>query len=832
MDNKTLSLILLSLLLLAGFAEYLPKVSAHGADWPLSYDSKHLIIDTIASPETTDPAWCYDTASAELIMNVYETLVAFNISYTRGPYNAGLPSEFAPRLANDTGTYKVINEYDPVTGQTWLRRITFAIRFTNVIGQDVTFHNLASLTMEDVEYSFERWMVQDRAGGPTWMILQPLLNCYKAKPPAGAGSDANFGIKIDRAVQHNSTHLWFNLATTYPGVTVLQILSQACASVVNKAWCIAKGDLDLDKVVNGWANWTYIYNTWHDPATSFIQGAMLGTGPYKFGYWNPGYGWEINRYSVYWDGWPARVSWNGDERIGGYVNKVTVREIPEFWGVVDVNNVYIRKRKDNFLNGTSDFTVVPRMYRDQVLGQIVPPPPLLFDGEKVKCFYPFDTLALDAFFYTYDINTISPYMGVPGGLAPGTFSQAGIPPNIFGKHSQTGVDEGLNVRKGIAYLFDYKSWLLAAYLGEGWQPSDYIVSGLAYDNPAQEMYTNNPTLAIQYLQNAWGGELWNNGMKFTIVYNVGNVPRQTAAEMIRDKLQLANNKFHVEVIGVPWGSVFLPQMIAGELPLFTSGWTADFPDPHDFAYPFMHSRGTFASAQRYSNPVVDALIDAGIEQPDDTTPYPIVGERKWLDIGDPRKPFTNASGTFGFNNYPPTPYTTAQDWLANPPDTRWPRRSMYYALQWYAHDDVPSVPIVQPWGRHWELQWMRGWYYNPIYGGSLTPGIDSTTPTTPSLYAYHLWKAVTHYGDINNDGYVDSVDGSSMSAHWYSPPSVGSLGYAPQADIHGGKGATTGTDFGYVRAVPDGRVNIVDVALLSAYFDGHGVGPYGPVHPP
>jgi len=39
-----------------------------------------LTIATIegGNPETVDPAWCYDTASAELIMNVYDTLITFD----------------------------------------------------------------------------------------------------------------------------------------------------------------------------------------------------------------------------------------------------------------------------------------------------------------------------------------------------------------------------------------------------------------------------------------------------------------------------------------------------------------------------------------------------------------------------------------------------------------------------------------------------------------------------------------------------------------------------------------------------------------------------------
>jgi hypothetical protein len=175
--------------------------------------------------------------------------------------------------------------------------------------------------------------------------------------------------------------------------------------------------------------------------------------------------------------------------------------------------------------------------------------------------------------------------------------------------------------------------------------------------------------------------------------------------------------------------------------------------------------------------------------------------------------------------------TDPQAYITNPPDTRWPRRSIYYALQAYYYDDVPSVPLIQPVGRHWEIAWMRGWYYNPLYGGSLTPGIDSTGPSTPTLYVYHLWKALTHFGDVSGptygiaDGKVDSYDAAFISAHWSSPALV--YGYHPTADINGGIGATTGGLTGPIRGMPDGKVDIVDLGLISAYWDN----PLGPSHP-
>lgn len=244
------------------------------------------------------------------------------------------------------------------------------------------------------------------------------------------------------------------------------------------------------------------------------------------------------------------------------------------------------------------------------------------------------------------------------------------------------------------------------------------------------------------------GALWNNGLKFRIVFPAGNSAAGSAAIMLRDKINYLNPKFHVDYTQAPLGLLFLPQMVAGQMPMFVTGLQSDFPDPHDLAYVFMHSNGVFAASQCYSNPTADNLIEAGIATPDGPL-----------------------------------------------------RQQIYYDIQALYHNDVPSVPLVQPVGRQFERDWMREWYYNPVYQGQ---------------YVYHTWKAKTHFGDINNDGKVDMFDAAQISAHWYPGPPVGPEGYSPNADITGGVGGTTDSLYGPVAGIPDGKVDIADAVLVSA----------------
>jgi len=432
---------------------------------------------------------------------------------------------------------------------------------------------------------------------------------------------------------------------------------------------------------------------------------------------------------------------------------------------------------------------------NQVLDQVV-------GGEKVRCYYPLPVLALDAFFFNFDINPQSPYLG-PGfnPASPYAIAEDRIPINLF---------SDWNVRRGFAAAFNYALYLSTVYPGEATQPTGPWPTGLGYDNPSATTQTFNLVSAASWLQSAFGGALWANGMRFTLLFNSGNVARETAVTILASNINAMNSKFHLSTIEVAWGSEYLPRMVAQQLPLFSMSWQADYTDPDNFAFAFMHSQGTLAKYQSFSDPRSDSIIEAGALFPEDTNPYN--GE---LD-GFPPMPY--------FNNY----YTIPP---GIPPDTRWPKRSIYYELQWWYYDYIPSVPIAQPVGRHWEQAWMRGWYYNPLYGGSLASAVDSTAPEAPVLYFYHLWKAVTHFGDANNDGAVNVVDGATVSASWTKPSPtspLGPLGYKTQADVTGGTGGLSPSGSGLVGGIPDGKVNVVDAALVSAYWDGP---PKGPSHP-
>jgi peptide/nickel transport system substrate-binding protein len=621
-----------------------------------------LVSVSIGEPETVDPGWCYDTASAEIIMNVYDTLVWFNTTSM---------VEFVPSLATDW--------YFNETGMYW----NFTIRqtFTNITGTfPVTFHNGALLTPSDVEYSFERWMVLDHGGGPTWMIFEPLLGCDYWDT-----EDPGFAAKVDASVESDANNVYFYYqAGAFPPMIFLQTIAQSWASILDEDWAKAQGCWD-----GNWSN-TGEGSEYYDPTVSPIDKAgskMCGTGPYKLAYWTHGIEWSAIKNNAYWGPWPADASTG--QACDDYVDRYVARKVDE-WST----------RKLEFVVGAADYCYVPRMYMEQLMKTTDPETYL----PGLECTPHLATLQADGIFFNYNISNgqfkypVSPYLS---GLDYGELDKSGICPDFFS-------DE--HVRKACAYSIDYETYIEASFMGEAVYPSTPSIFGLDYRRPEAwydaNAYEFNLTKAEEEWKLAWGGALWTTGFTLTITYNTGNIPRKTMADMLEANIEGMNGEgateFNIETMAIDWGSTYIPQLFTRQLPLFIIGWLADYPDPHNFYQPFMAEYGAFSgkATQGYYNPEVEALLNEEI----------------------------------GTTN-----------------ETR--RQEIFYRLQEIYIEDCPSVCVDQPEGRHWNRDWVKGWYYNQIY---------------PGTYIYHTWiEEPSEWGivDISVQESISDVAGWLTTDH-------------------------------------------------------------------
>ncbi len=548
-----------------------------------------LIVATIGEPETLDPAWAYDTASGEVIFNMYETLIFFDREKV---------DQFVPIVATKVPSFE--NGLVKDGGKT----IIFPIR------KGIKFHSGRELTPEDVEYSLERVMVMDRDGGPSWMLLDPLLGVESTRD-----SDGNIVVKfedIDKAVEVEGNNVVLHLKKPYPLTTLLQILSQTWSSIVDKECAIKHG---------AWDGKAETWTKYNNPDNPPLQEADCGSGPFKLGVWEHGKQVVLKRFDDYWRG-PANFT------------EFIIMKVDE-WST----------RKLMFLKGDVDIAYVPRQHAKEIEG-----------APGIRVYKNLPTLSNAALFFNFNITPTSPYIG------SGKLDGNGVPPNFF---------QDKNLRKAFAYSIDYDTYIKEAWFGEAIRTPGPIPKGLPGYDPNMPMYTYDIEKAKELFQKAWDGKVWEKGFKFSILYNTGNEQRKALAEMIKDKVESLNPKFHIEVKAVEWPD-YLKAMVRGELPLFIIGWLADYPDPYNFVFPYMHSSGTFAAWQHYKNPKVDELVEKLITTTD---------QQKRIEIC---KELTK----------------------------------IYY-------EDIPSIIVYQPLGRHYERTWVHGWYYNPIY---------------PGVYAYPLWK--------------------------------------------------------------------------------------------
>jgi len=484
-----------------------------------------FIYATIGGIDSLDPAYSYDTASGEAQQCIYETLIFFDGEST---------TEFVPMLATE---WTVSPD-----GKTY----RFKIR------EGVKFHNGNDLTPEDVEYSFERGMVQDYGAGPQWMFFEPLLGGMSSRDvePRRPLSE------ITNAVEVDGQWVQFNLVAPYE--PFLQILCGPWGSILDKEWCIANGD---------WDGTEASYEALNNPASggSPLQSITNGTGPFVLENWDPGVEISMVRNDNYWQA-PANF-----ERL--------IIKVVDEWAT----------RKLMLEAGDADSVYVPRAYISELEGV-----------EGLTLYKDLPQINLDAFFFQFDISPESTFVG------SGQLDGAGIPLDFF---------TDLDVRMGFTLAFDWDTYIKDALLGEGIQANSPVIEGLSYYNPDNPKHSMDLTQAEEHLKAAWGGEVWEKGFTLTLCYNAGNLPRRTACQILQENLLSINPKFVVNVQAMQWPTL-LRGMYTGLLPMFQIGWLPDFTDAHNFVVPFMHSQGTFSGWQHYNNPTVDALIAQGIGSTD------------------------------------------------------------------------------------------------------------------------------------------------------------------------------------------------------------------------
>ncbi len=604
MNNKILSIIL-ALLLVVGMG------TVATAQTP---NPDRLVYAVIGGPETMDPHWSYDTASGEIIFQVYDNLIA---------YDGESIEKMVPMLSTEVPSAE--NGFVSEDGLTY----TFPIR------KEVKFHNGAVLTPEDVEYSFERGIIFDRAGGPCWMLIEPLLGAGTiedlAVQVAGVENYADMFVDeqlneeykdaltkvftdyVDKAVEVDGDNVVFHLAQSYSPFLNILAHGGGWAAIINKEWSIQQGA--WDGKADTW--WNY-----HDPQNERdpLYSVANGTGPFKLTRWVPEETIMLERFDDHWRG-PARLK----EVVYQYINEWTTRKLM-------------------LQRGDADICYVPVTNMNEAETM-----------EGVELIKGLPTLA--------NTSTSMPWLLNAEGnanLGSGKLDGEGIPPDFF---------SDIHVRKGFSYLFPYDVNIEKSMQGQAKRnPGPFPDPLYGYTDDPEMYYEFDLAKAREEFQQAWGGELWEKGCKFNIFYNEGNDVRKNVCDMLSTYARMVNPKFELTPVGVQWSS-YLKMFLAEQVPMYTIGWLADYPHPHNWAPTYLGSNGTYSG---YYGKIYTDWAEENID--------PLI--EKALKSVDPEE-----------------------------------QKSIYEELTRIAHDQAVALYLYQPIGIHVQRDWVKGWYYNPVISG-------------------------------------------------------------------------------------------------------------------
>ena len=540
-----------------------------------------LVEATFGEPESLDPAWAYDTASGNIIQNVYEPLVT---------YKRDSVQDFVGVLATD---WKASSD-----GMTY----TFTIR------KGVKFQNGDPLTASDVAYSWVRGMIQSRDSGPQWIMLEPFFGPSVSsgfldsgvKPGDKTGDDVvntlyngDFVAACKAAqgmLKADDTAMTLTATLKQPWGPFLASIATTWGSVVDAKWVQAQGGWDGDC-----ANAKKFNNP--EAQADELFDKMNGTGPYKLATWDKGNSVTMDANPSYWLQQPL---WTGGASGAPKLAHIIVKNVPE-WGT----------RFAMLTTGDADVANVPTNFRSQV------DPLVKQDCDPIndtKCtsvnpngfltrFKGLTALSQDTVFFNQKVNTTGGNSFIGSGKLDGN----GVPDNFFAD---------IHIRKAMVACFDYDTFIKQVRQGDGIVPNGPVIPGeLGYDkNGPSEKFDMN-TCKSEFdaaAQDPGMSDLTKNGFFVDFVYNTGNANRQSAGQILAQNVAKVNPKFHISVIDEPW-PVFLKDYVAGRLPLFMLGWLEDYHDPQDWVAPYLASGGSYSGTQSF-DPTLQKQLDTLIQQ--------------------------------------------------------------------------------------------------------------------------------------------------------------------------------------------------------------------------
>lgn len=542
---------------------------------PASKDPTSFVEVTAGDIDTLDPALAYDTASGEIIQNVYNSLIFYDGAET---------AKFVPALATEVPS--VENGAISADGLTWTWKIRTGVKF----------HNGDVLTPTDVAYSLQRGLLQGGGSSPQWMIYPAFFGTgvdditTLIDPTDALVDDRESLAKVDAATLKSACEkvtsaivaddaagtVTFHLAQPYLGL--MPMLAQTWGSVMDKKW--VTDNKGWDGTCDTWQNY-YGMTSAEDPFTNIEN----GTGPFVLKTRTPGQENDLEAFADYWGG-PAALK------------TVAVKYIAE-WGTRfsmlqtgDADVVYVpvenRSQADAMVGEKCQWDAAANAYGTCEVTDASQPLRLYIGRPQ--------NIQQDVIIYNFNIATSkdspNPYIG------SGKLDGNGVTPDFF---------SDVHIRKGFSYAFDWDTFIKDVYNGEAVQSLELPMPGMpGYDENAPHYTLDLAKSAAEFKladldkdgiaagDETDGTDVWNMGFYMMMLYNTGNTTRQITSEILASDLAQVNPKFVIQTLGLPWAS-YLAAQRAKQIPIMTAGWLEDIADPDNWYQPY--TTGTYGARQ-------------------------------------------------------------------------------------------------------------------------------------------------------------------------------------------------------------------------------------------
>ncbi len=590
----------------------------------------------IGEPETLDPAIHYDTGSSGIIRQVYDTLIFFEGSEV---------DKFVPMLATD---WSVSDD-----GLTY----TFDIR------EGVTFHQGGTLEPHDVAYTFQRNLLLGwdflGGGGPMGLFFDPFFGTIGIGEAGdgglldmAGGDDEVVCQMVKDAVVADDDAGTVTMTLNYPAGFFPQLVAQTWSGIQDMEWMVENGAWDGDCAT--WRDW-YL----PEVSESTLYAVENGTGPYVLDHWTPG---EEIVLTANEDWWVSEPLWEGSTIDGVPEIKTVVQRLVEEWGT---RLAAVQAGDADLFDAEIAFAA----QTDEMVNEWIE-----YNGDTtvhnpngiLRMYHGLPRPATADMFFNFAIDTEGGNQWIGSGQLDGQ----GIPPDFF---------SDIHVRRAFNYCFDRATFIQEVRQGEALPHRGPIIAGMLGYDENSTIYEYDLDKCAEEFQQAFDGQLWENGFQITLVYNSGNDSRRIAQEILAENISSVNDNFTVIIANMPWPT-YLAERRAGRFPVHLTGWLEDYHHPHNWVVPYMSCNGDFSGSQHFPA----ELCGAWDEQ---------MNEAVRLSGSDP-------------------------DAAAE----------IYAQLQSEAIDNAIDIFIDQVATRHYEQMWVHGWYYHPMMDTAYFAGLSKVAP--------------------------------------------------------------------------------------------------------